>query len=337
VHRFFGAIAVFAGWLSMGVGVAAGLSVSEVLGLNHTEGPLPPLAVYGIDDTVVLWVFVGAALLLAVPMAAAMVAEDPKRSLRPIAIGMAVTGLLLMPDRLGIAFGLPLLPGAVATWIGGELISHDADYAGPAGSSVGAPEWAPVSTSEPETGSDVAVALDPAGATVPAAAAPKSAPPRRNSRKRPSGATRICPWCSTEVGADVEACPNCHAAIGLAAAEAVLIPGVTEVSPELRRYAEAARRGKSKPNLLRMIFSDSQIPTATDAPPPSNLEALRPPSSELKAEMARMEAEIAAGTLSSGTDEATATPAGAATPAEPATPAGAAAAVAKPRRRSPRT
>jgi hypothetical protein len=58
-----------------------------------------------------------------------------------------------------------------------------------------------------------------------------------------------------------------------------------------------------------MMFSDTPIPTAIDAPPPSDADALRPPSSELRAEMARLDAEIAAGAIATGTSEAPVEPA----------------------------
>jgi hypothetical protein len=150
-----------------------------------------------------------------------------------------------------------------------------------------------------------------------------------------------CPWCSTEVAADTEFCPNCKAALTSTTAEQVPIPGVTEVSPELRRYSDDARSGRNKPSLLRMMFSDPPIPTAVDAPPPSDADALRPPSSELKAEMARLDAEIAAGTIAPGTPQG---PGTSETPGEagPATPETEAASqetkpAPKPRRRNPRT
>jgi hypothetical protein len=44
-----------------------------------------------------------------------------------------------------------------------------------------------------------------------------------------------------------------------------------------------------------MIFSDPPIAPVANAPEPSDADALRPPSAALKAEMARLDAEIAAG------------------------------------------
>jgi hypothetical protein len=309
---------VFAGWLTLGLGVGAGLVVSELLGLQHTEGPLPPVAVYGISDGVVLWIFVGAALLLAVPMAAAMVSEDPRSTLRPIAVGMGLAGLLLLPDPLGRAFGGLLVPGAVLVWLGGELIVRDTQLAGsetrsatgletqtqpesmPAAAATSEPSPASPSAASPSAAAPVATQTT-AAANLPNQAAPAAG---RSSRKRGAAAMKICPWCSTEIAAAAESCLNCKAALSAPTAEQVPIPGVTEVSPELRRYAADARSGKNKPSLLRMMFSDTPIPTAVDAPPPSDADALRPPSSELRAEMARLDAEIAAGAIATGAPDA---------------------------------
>jgi hypothetical protein len=313
LHRLLGASSVFAGWLTLGLGVGAGLVVSELLGIQHKEGPLPPVAVYGISGGVVLWIFVGAALLLAVPMAAAMVSQNPRSTLRPIAVGMGLVGLLLLPDPLGRAFGGPLVPGAVLVWLGGEFIVRDTQLPGSeTWSATGLETQAQpesrakaVATSEPSAASPSAAA-PVATQTTAAASLPNQAAPAagRSSRKRGAAAMKICPWCSTEVAAAAESCPNCKAALAGSTAEQISIPGVTEVAPELRRYAADARSGKNKPNLLRMMFSDTPIPTATDAPPPSDADALRPPSSELRAEMARLDAEIAAGTITTGTSEA---------------------------------
>jgi hypothetical protein len=125
VSRIFGITAVFVGWLSLGIGAGAGLVVSEFFGLNYVDGPLPPITVYGISGAVVLWALVAAAVVTAVPMAMAMVADDPRRSLFVWAVVMAVIAVALVPDPLGRAFGLPLLGGAVCLVVGGELIYRE--------------------------------------------------------------------------------------------------------------------------------------------------------------------------------------------------------------------
>jgi hypothetical protein len=334
LHRLFGAIAVFAGWLSIGLGIALALVVSQLLGLEHKEGVPPPIDVYGISGGVVLWVFIGAALLLAVPMAAAMVGSTPRRTLRPIAVAMGLAGVALLPDPLGAAFGVPVIAGAVFVWLGAELIVRDTLFApavagtapygigsptGPetdlaAPGSPAAPE-APIAPAPPPTNGVAAPVVATAEPNLPAQPAANA---RRSSRKKGAGPMRICPWCSTEVPAASEICPNCQAALTAPAIEQVAIPGVTEVSPELRRYANDAQRGR-KPSLLRMMFSDAPIPQTFDAPEPSDADALRPPSSELKAEMARLDAEIALGAIAPGPQDAAAPEPAMPEPAPPAT------------------
>jgi len=328
LHRLFGAVAILAGWLAVVVGVGLGLAESQFLGLTHTEGPEPALAVYGIGGNIVLWCFVGAALLLTVPMLAAMVAVDPRRNLTRIAVGMGITGLALLPDDLGRAFGLPLLPGALCVWYGGQLIWRDAL---PGAATEAAPVAGPVATTEA------------AGTSEPGPVAATNAPPARTeqagseTRRTSAGKTRsrktLCPWCSAVVPAGAQSCPGCHAALAEGSAESVAIPGVTEVSPELRDYERKVRSGKSKPNLLRMIFSEDPIPVAIDAPPPSDAGALLPPSAAVKAEMARLDAEIAAGAVPPAPLAGTPV-SGAAPESQPAEPA---ATAAPKRRRNPRT
>ena len=126
MQRVFGAIAIFAGWLSIGVGAMAGMAVSQFFGLNHVEGDLPPVDVYGVSGEVVLWVFVGAAIVAAVPLCGAMFAADPRRNLRWWAVAMAIASAALLPDALGRAYGLPLLAGAACLAVGGELIHREA-------------------------------------------------------------------------------------------------------------------------------------------------------------------------------------------------------------------
>ena len=135
------------------------------------------------------------------------------------------------------------------------------------------------------------------GASPSGSSTPTTTDGRGRSRKRPAAtADRLCPWCSAAVRASDAVCSNCGATLDTAAADRVAIPGLTELPPALRRYAEDARSGKKKrQSLLKMIFSDAPIPTAVDAPPPSDADALRPPSAAVKAEMARLDTAIAAG------------------------------------------
>jgi hypothetical protein len=319
VQRVFGAIAIFIGWLSLGLGIMAGLVESQSFGLNHKEGGLPLLDVYGITAAVILWIFVGAALLLAVPMASAMVAPDPRRKLRVLAVGMAIGGLVLLPDQLGRFFGLPVVAGAVCVWVGGEFIHRETVEAQ---STAGLPDALGM------TGPAEAymAAENPTADHAPAAPAPQAAPPptqvvppgqaitstdasgRRSSRRKASGPERLCPWCSTVVPAKETTCPNCQAILDTEPGDAIAIAGVTEVSPALAQYAEKVRAGKGRTSLLSMIFSDPPVAPVINSPAPSDADALRPPSAALKAEMARLDAEIAAGAVTLGPSDETVPP-----------------------------
>jgi hypothetical protein len=310
VQRIFGAIAIFIGWLSLGLGIMAGLVESQSFGLNHKEGGLPLLDVYGITGAVILWIFVGAALLLAVPMASAMVAPDPRRKLRVLAVGMAVGGLVLLPDQLGRFFGLPVMAGAVSVWVGGEFIHREtAEAPGMTG-----PAEAYMAAEDPTADHAPAVPA-PKAATPPAQVAPPvptitstGASGRRSSRRKASDPERLCPWCSTVVPAKATTCRSCQAILDTEPGDAVAIAGVTEVSPALQQYAEKVRAGKGRTSLLSMIFSDPPVAPVTNSPAPSDADALRPPSAALKAEMARLDAEIAAGTVTLGPSDETVPP-----------------------------
>jgi hypothetical protein len=295
VHRFFGAFAILAGWLSIPVGAMFGLFVSEFFGLSHIEGAVAPSAVYGISGTVVLWVFVAAGIMAALPVGMAMVAPDPKRQIRLLAVVMAVAGLVLIPDQLGRAYGSPLLVGAACMWVGGDLIRRDTATV-PLGSSTPS-DSRPAATPDPSNPEEPHAPAAPAAAA--AAAAPSAAArARRGPTKARSSGPRTCPWCSSRIPAKAVECPNCHATVDEPALDALSIPGLTEVPSNLRSYDEAVRAKKKRPSVLGIMFNDSSIPDVVDAPAPSDAAALRPPSQSVKAEMARLDAEIAAGELS---------------------------------------
>jgi len=345
VHRIFGATAIFAGWLSLGVGAMAGMVVSEFFGLNHVEGPLPPLAVYGISGAVVLWMLVGTAIVTVVPMAMAMVADDPRRNLRIWALLMALGGVSIIPDPLGRAFGLPLLGGAAFLLIGGELVHRAAVETDPAPGSAPTATPSPAPTFVPSpmasqaggaplasvppiaSGPEVVPAVE--AATLPPDPTPARGRGRRTSRPMPEPEERTCPWCSTAVPTTADSCPSCGAILDAPAADEVPIPGLTVVPPELQRYADRARGRKRGTSLLDMIFREESVPTDKDTPPPSDTAALQPPSRDLKAEMARLDAEIAAGAFPNVLEPAS--PERGGPEPEPAEPRPA------PRRRKPRT
>ncbi|HEX7496372.1 MAG TPA: hypothetical protein VF349_07040, partial [Candidatus Limnocylindrales bacterium] len=71
-------------------------------------------------------------------------------------------------------------------------------------------------------------------------------------------------------------------------------PGLTEVSPELRAYVEEVRAGRKKRSSLSILFNSPSAPPAADLTGLSEPGALRPPSAAVRAEMLRLDAEIAA-------------------------------------------
>lgn len=315
MQRFYGAIAIFCGWLSIPIGAAAGMIVSQFFGVGRVEGAGAPVDIYGVPGIIVFWVLASATLVTALPLLMATIAPDPQRQLRVTAKVLAAIGLAFLGSELGRAFGLPLLAGAASLWIGGDLLHEDylasSSAAGSDGSYLGASE--PGAAREPAVTSDsagpateagpVATAIQSAtGGTLEALSTQTgSSPvvatdgPRPRGRRKTVAAGRVCPWCSSAVSARKVACPSCGATLDASAFDGVSLPGLTEVPPALRRYAEEARSGRRRPNLLKMIFSDTPIPTAIDAPPPSDAAALRPPSAAVRAEMARLDFEIAAG------------------------------------------
>ena len=337
MRRVHAAIAIFAGWASIPLGAVAGFAAMQLLGLNVVERPLPLQTVYGISAAVILWVFVAAALLTAIPLASAVFAMSPSRSVNATAAIMAVIGVVLLPDELGRIFGFPILAGAAAMAYGGRQLLLEAAANG-VGAAAGTaaqrsgrtptsifdtielgedanpdPTAAPVAAIDSAT----SVQLEPAIAYSPASAvagarpefpvvAPAAPGGRKPTRKAVSKAVAemSCQWCSALVPVGATSCPTCKVPLVASDTGSMTIPGVTEVSPELRAYAAQARSGKKRPSLLKTMFSDTPVPQAIDTPPPSDAAALRPPSRELRAEMARLDAEIAAGRADPGGEDA---------------------------------
>ncbi|HEX7612986.1 MAG TPA: hypothetical protein VF371_09435 [Candidatus Limnocylindrales bacterium] len=337
MRRVHAAIAIFAGWASIPLGAVAGFAASQFLGLNVVEGPMPPANVYGISAAVVLLVFVAAALFTAIPLTTAVFAVSARRSVYATASVMAVIGVALLPDELGRAFGFPILVGAAAIAYGGRLLLLEAAANGAnaaagtaAGRSGPTPTWifdtielAGDETSDPMAGPVAALDSATSDQLEPAIAySPVSAPagarsefpvlvPAVPGRRKPTRkevsktvAEMSCEWCSALVPAGATSCPTCKVPLGASDTQSVTIPGVTAISPELLAYAARARSGKKRPSLLKTMFSDTPVPQAIDAPPPSDAAALRPPSRELRAEMARLDADIAAGHVDPGGEHA---------------------------------
>ena len=326
--RVFGVLAIFGGWLCILVSAAFGLIATQFLDLDHVEGALPPSGVYGVPSVVVLWVTVAAAVVTAVPAGAAMFASDPSRRLYLAAAVMAAVGVALLPDDLGRAYAAALIPGA-ALFAAGGWWTHQAgaigdeagppvrtDTAAPAPAAGLAPELAAALAPEPAgpaagLAPELAAALapEPAGpasiAGVPSdtksaasAAAPGERPAARSARasaKPPKAADAECPWCSARIAVGAERCPSCGAALTSGAElDVVPIPGVTDVAPELRAYQERVERQKKRPGLLSMVLGDSD--DRLFASPGGRVDpgALRPPSADVRAEMERLDREIAA-------------------------------------------
>jgi hypothetical protein len=282
VGKMRGPLAILGGWLCICLGVFAGLAKSGFLGLANVEGPLPPQTVYGLPVAVVFWVFVAAALMATLPLGIAMLTPDPRRGTYGAAAVMVAIGLGLMPDELGRAFGLPLLPGAALVAFGGWLTQLD---------SVSADIKAVRATAGAgiRVGAGAATALETQVAEPVERAGRRAAPPKRST------SDRDCPWCSARLPAGASTCPACHATIDPdETTDAVHLPGLTEVSPELRAYAEEVRAGKKKRSSLSIVLNSPSAPQAAALTELSEPDALRPPSAAVRAEMLRLDAEIAA-------------------------------------------
>ncbi len=304
--RVVGAIAIFGGWLCIPLGAFAGLAYSSFFGLTFVPGAVsdapPPSGVYGIGGTVVLIVFGGAALLAAVPAGSAMFARDPRRPLKFGAAAMASVGVLLLGDPLGRAFGVPLIAGAALFIFGGWVINRGATAIEPGGEP---PDlWsifdadrvaAPASGERAELATDIPPkASAAAGEAAAAGAATPSLPRLRKRRRSTKLAQPECSWCSAPVSASAEVCPNCHAALDIrAVVDAMAIPGVTEVTAALQDYDRQSHAHRKRRGLMSLLAG----PSWDDVAPPRDVEreALKPPSSEVRAEMARISREIAAG------------------------------------------
>jgi hypothetical protein len=294
VGKARGPIAILGGWLCICLGVFSGLIRSGFLGLANADGTLRPQTVYVFPAAVVLWVFVGAALLAALPLGLAMLTPDTRRGTYATAAVMACVGLGLMPDDLGRAFGLPLLPGAALVAFGGWLTHVDSVSADiRAGQATGGPGV--------RVGDGGATGLESqvgdGGATRPESQVSELVQPagRRTAPRLRSTSDRDCPWCSARIPAGASTCPACHATVDPdETTDSIHVPGLTEVSPELRAYAEQVRAGRKKRSSLSILLNSPSAPRAADLPELSEPDALRPPSAAVRAEMLRLDAEIAA-------------------------------------------
>ena len=131
--------------------------------------------------------------------------------------------------------------------------------------------------------------------TAPAAAASLPGSPEALGE---SGAAGICPWCSAGVSAGATTCPECHATLDAEPAiDGTPISGLTAVSPELRAYAERPPKKRKRRSLLRRALGIDSLRNDSEethqSGTPSNESAYRLPSPEVRAEMARIDSEIA--------------------------------------------
>jgi hypothetical protein len=303
MQRVFGALAIFGGWLCILLSALFGLIATQFLGLDHVEGDLPPSGLYGVPAVVVVWVAIATAVLAAVPVATAVFAPDPSRRLYIAAAVMGITGVALLPDELGRAYSAAILPGA-ALFAAGGWWTHQAGAIGAESDALvrtGTPATEPAPGLPPEMSGPGPIASSSSGAgSVPPASAPGNRTGRRQARasaKSRAAADAECPWCSARVVAGAERCPSCGAAL-ISRTEAVEVPisGVTAVAPELRVYQEKVALAKKRPGLMSLVMGEPDDRLVAPGEP-VDLEVLRPPSAEVRAEMERLDREIAAGTI----------------------------------------
>jgi hypothetical protein len=108
----------------------------------------------------------------------------------------------------------------------------------------------------------------------------------------------ICTWCSADIPADATTCPECQATLDpVPAIDGSAISGLTQVSPELLAYSAEIQKKRKRKSLLRRVLGmdasvkpSESVPVSVDG---SSEGALRPPTPEVRAEMVRIDLEIA--------------------------------------------
>jgi hypothetical protein len=96
------------------------------------------------------------------------------------------------------------------------------------------------------------------------------------ARKKPSGETTTCPWCSATVPVEATTCPSCGAQLREAAEGDVL--GVTQIDP-----SATLRIKRIKPRRFTAWLT-GETPVEDDAG-----GKIEPPSEEVRREMLRLE------------------------------------------------
>jgi hypothetical protein len=99
------------------------------------------------------------------------------------------------------------------------------------------------------------------------------------ARKKPSGDTATCPWCSSTIPAEAATCPACGAAVRDAVDGEIL--GVTQV--DVAATTRLARMTKQPGRLATWLGAER----TTDNP--ELVGRLEPPSEEVRKEMLRLE------------------------------------------------
>ncbi len=325
MRRTLGTIAALAGWLCIPLSAVSAVVTSRMGGLSPESNGLTPDSVYGIPADLVLWVVVGAALLAAIPVVLTTLTESSWLPLFGVAAVLTLAGVALLPDELGRAYSLAMLPGAVLFGLAGWLIGSAQPapkaaatnekvlavgppvlaapvLAAPFSPAVApvAPEAALAAPEATQVGPEAAAPVAPEAAPVaPEAApvAPEAAVPAAAMPIPPEAdaAGIECAWCSTRNPSGAAQCSSCGAPLDERTFPAdEPIPGVTAVAPEYRAYQAKAAKKKKRPSILSAILDNPQQRLVADDLP-SQPGALTPPSKEVREQMDRIAFEIASG------------------------------------------
>jgi hypothetical protein len=120
---------------------------------------------------------------------------------------------------------------------------------------------APPSAGEPSTAEAFAEAPSPA----PAAPGQVAGSIEAETSSFPPDAVDWprCPWCSSPTPPGSEKCPTCQAAlVAYPDAQAVGIPGVTEIDPSLLAYAPKAQKPQKIVDMLISLLDEDEVARA---------------------------------------------------------------------------
>ena len=105
------------------------------------------------------------------------------------------------------------------------------------------------------------------------------------ARKKASGETKVCPWCSATVPVEAQTCPSCGASLG-DAPEGDL-PGLTQIDPAAVTRTRRIKVPKFAAFLGVVDGPDTELSTGKVEPP---TEAVR--REMLRLELAALKAEL---------------------------------------------